>query len=179
MTAHHAEQDGQRSAGDDRLRAADEDRQWVAERLRAALDQGRLRLAEYDDRLQLAYQAQTYAELNLLLDDLPPAIVGGTVAVAQPNHQHQPAPVGAPPAQQAAEIRQGLPMALFVLWIIWSGVVGVNLVTWLLVMAGNGHWVYPWPAWVAGPSGVALLTVTVGVQEIRRNRRRNRPPARG
>jgi hypothetical protein len=51
-------------------------------------------------------------------------------------------------------------------------VVGINIVAWLLVMAGNGHWVYPWPAWVAGPSGVALFTVTVGVQEIRRSRRR-------
>jgi hypothetical protein len=177
MTAHHAEQDGQRSAGDDRLRAADEDRQWVAERLRAALDQGRLRLAEYDDRLRLAYQAQTYAELNLLLDDLPPAIVGGTVAVAQ---QHPPqVPAGsqaAPP--EAVDAGRGLPTALLVLWIIWCGVVGINLVTWLLVMAFNG-WVYPWPAWVAGPSGVALLTVTVGVQEIRRNHRRNGPPARG
>ena len=171
MTAHHAEQDGQRAAGDDRLRAADEDRQWVAERLRAALDQGRLRLAEYDDRLQLAYQAQTYAELNLLLDDLPPAIVGGAVAVAA---QQTPAPAPAPgkPTATGADPGRGLPTALVVLWIIWGGVVGINLVTWLLVMIGNGHWVYPWPAWVAGPSGIALLTVTIGVQEIRRNRRR-------
>ena len=81
--------------------------------------------------------------------------------------------------QPAAEIRHGLPTALIVLWIIWGGVVGINLVAWLLVMAGTGHWVYPWPAWVAGPSGVALLTVTLGVQEIRRNRRRNAPPAKG
>jgi hypothetical protein len=171
MTAHHAEQDGQRAAGDDRLRAADEDRQWVADRLRAALDQGRLRLAEYDERLALAYQAQTYAELNLLLDDLPPSIVGGTVAVNQP---HPPAPAATPakPPAKADEPVRGLPMALVILWIIWGGVVGINIVAWLLVMAGNGHWVYPWPAWVAGPSGIALFTVTVGVQEIRRSRRR-------
>jgi hypothetical protein len=63
-------------------------------------------------------------------------------------------------------------MALIILWIIWGGVVGINIVVWLLVVAGNGHWVYPWPAWVAGPSGIALFTVTVGVQEIRRSRRR-------
>jgi hypothetical protein len=169
MTAHHAEQDGQRAAGDDRLRAADEDRQWVAERLRAALDQGRLRLAEYDDRLRLAYQAQTYAELNLLLDDLPPSIVGAAVAV--PAHQ-APAPAATPAASPAREPVDGLPTALIVLWIIWAGVVGINLMVWLIVLAGSGQWVYPWPAWVAGPSGVALLTVTVGVQEIRRSKRR-------
>jgi hypothetical protein len=171
MTAHHAEQDGQRAAGDDRLRAADEDRQWVADRLRAALDQGRLRLAEYDERLALAYRAQTYAELNLLLDDLPPSIVGGTVAVAE---QHPPVPAATPakPPARAEGTGHALPMALIILWIIWGGAVGVNLVVWLLVMAGNGSWVYPWPIWVAGPSGVALLSVTVGVQEIRRNRRK-------
>jgi hypothetical protein len=170
MTAHYAEHDGQQSAGDDRLRAADEDRQWVADRLRAALDQGRLRLAEYDDRLQLAYRAQTYAELNLLLDDLPPAIVGAVAVASQP----PPAPAGVPskPTAARAESSRGLPTALLVLWIIWGGVVGINLVTWLLVVIGNGHWVYPWPAWVAGPSGIALLSVTIGVQEIRRNRRR-------
>lgn len=174
MTAHHAEQDGQRAAGDDRLRAADEDRQWVAERLRAALDQGRLRLAEYDERLALAYRSQTYAELNLLLDDLPPSIVGGTVAVAQPHPPHAPAPAATPAKSpdRSDEPARGLPMALVILWIIWAGAVGVNLVAWLLVMVGNGSWVYPWPVWVAGPSGVALLTATVGVQEIRRSRRR-------
>src|SRR5258708_6758814 len=111
MTAHHAEQDGQQSTGDDRLRAADDDRQWVAERLRAALDQGRLRLAEYDERLRLAYQAQTYAELNLLLDDLPPAIVGGTVAVAQP-HQQPAVPTGVPAVQQPAATGGGRPTRL-------------------------------------------------------------------
>src|SRR5215468_3525230 len=107
MTAHHAEQDGQRSTGDDRLRAADEDRQWVAERLRAALDQGRLRLAEYDDRLRLAYQAQTYAELNTLLDDLPPTIVG---AVAVPAASHLVPPQPANPPARAPRTGDGLPI---------------------------------------------------------------------
>jgi Domain of unknown function (DUF1707) len=171
MTAHHAEHNSQQPAGDDRLRAADQDRQWVAERLRAALDQGRLRLGEYDERLRLAYQAQTYAELNLLLDDLPPTIVGA-VAVAQDRPVAAPEAASQPPARPVAEPVRGLPTALIVLWIIWFGAVGINVLVWLTVMAGNHHWVYPWPIWVAGPSGVALTTVTVGVQEIRRNRRR-------
>ena len=64
MTAQGEERETQRTRDEDRLRAADEDRQWVADRLRIALDQGRLRLAEYDDRLRLAYAATTYAELN-------------------------------------------------------------------------------------------------------------------
>ncbi len=169
MTAHEAEPGSGQMAGD-RLRAADEDRQWVAERLRAALDQGRLRLAEYDDRLALAYQAQTYAELNLLLDDLPPAIVGGGVAI--PSSQH-PAPAATParPAKSEERPARALPMALIVLWIIWGAAVGINLVVWLLVMVTTGELIYPWPLWVAGPSGIALLSVTAGVQHIRRNRR--------
>jgi hypothetical protein len=169
MTAHDAEPDSGRLAGD-RLRAADDDRQWVAERLRAALDQGRLRLAEYDERLALAFQAQTYAELNLLLDDLPPAIVGGGVAVPA---AQQPVPAATParPAKAVDPAVRALPMALTVLWIIWGAAVGINVVVWVLVMLSGGGWVYPWPVWVAGPSGIALLTVTAGVQQIRRSRR--------
>jgi hypothetical protein len=54
------------------LRAADVDRQTVADRLRVALDEGRLDLAEFDARLQRAYAARTYTQLNQLLADLPP-----------------------------------------------------------------------------------------------------------
>jgi hypothetical protein len=41
------------------LRAGDADRERVAERLRLALDEGRLNLHEYDERLQEAYAAKT------------------------------------------------------------------------------------------------------------------------
>ena len=53
------------------LRAGDADRERVAERLRTALDEGRLNLYEYDDRLREAYAAKTYGELDALLADLP------------------------------------------------------------------------------------------------------------
>ena len=56
-------------AGD--LRAGDTDRERVAERLRLALDEGRLNLYEYDERLRDAYGAKTYSELDALLADLP------------------------------------------------------------------------------------------------------------
>lgn len=54
-------------------RAADDDRAGIADQLRAALDEGRLVLHEYDDRLQRAYAAKTYAELEELVHDLPAA----------------------------------------------------------------------------------------------------------
>ncbi|GAA5180611.1 DUF1707 domain-containing protein [Rugosimonospora acidiphila] len=168
MTAQGDERRDQRSRPEDGLRAADEDRQWVADRLRLALDQGRLRLAEYDDRLRVAYAARTYAELNALLDDLPPPVAPGAAAVvpaATPTSQPAAAPT---PANQ--EWR--MPTALMVLWTIWGGAVLINVVVWLLVMVGTGQAVYPWPMWVAGPSGAALLATTIGVREIHRHRRR-------
>ena len=51
----------------DNLRASDADRQRVAEQLKAALDEGRLALDEYDDRLQQVYTAKTYADLKVPL----------------------------------------------------------------------------------------------------------------
>ena len=55
----------------DEMRAGDADRQAVADKLKAALDEGRLDLHEYDERLQRAYAAKTYGELDSLLTDLP------------------------------------------------------------------------------------------------------------
>ena len=52
------------------LRAGDADRHLVGDRLRDALNEGRINLTEYDERLQQAYNAKTYGELDKLLDDL-------------------------------------------------------------------------------------------------------------
>ncbi len=51
---------------------ADADRAPIAERLRAALDDGRLSFTEYNERLQQAYTAITYAELDRVLAGLEP-----------------------------------------------------------------------------------------------------------
>ena len=56
---------------DGSLRAGDADRQAVAERLRVAQDEGRITLAEYDERLGRAYAAATFAQLRELTADLP------------------------------------------------------------------------------------------------------------
>jgi Domain of unknown function (DUF1707) len=52
-------------------RAADADREAVAERLRIAAGDGRIDLAELDERLTLTYAAKTYAELEAVVTDLP------------------------------------------------------------------------------------------------------------
>lgn len=55
------------------LRASDADRERVAEILRQAAGEGRLTLDELDERLDAAYAAKTYADLEPVTRDLPAA----------------------------------------------------------------------------------------------------------
>lgn len=58
---------------DTHLRAGDDDRHVIAERLRDAAADGRLSLEELEERLELVYAAKTVGELAPLTDDLPTA----------------------------------------------------------------------------------------------------------
>jgi hypothetical protein len=142
------------------MRASDADRQEVVERLRAALDDGRLKMDEYLERMGLAYDAVTYGDLAPLCSDLPQA--------APPAPAPQPAPV------RSGRLA-GLPVPLRVLWTIWLAAVSVNVVVWVLVSGTAGHLIYPWPLWVAGPSGAVLFAVSAGATQIRRSRRSAAP----
>jgi hypothetical protein len=53
------------------LRASDADRERVAEVLRDALAEGRLDMAEFEERLEATYSARTYGELAPITRDLP------------------------------------------------------------------------------------------------------------
>jgi hypothetical protein len=140
------------------LRAADGDRQKIADQLKAALDEGRLSLHEYDDRVRVAYAAKTYKDLLLLVADLPrPGL-----SAAEVHARRQ--------AEERREARR-MPTAMLVLWTIWGAVAAVNLVIYGLVAASVDGRVYPWPVWLLVP-GAALGAVTVGVQVIRSQRRR-------
>ena len=55
------------------MRISDADRDQVAEMLREAAGQGRLTLDELDQRLEHAYAAKTYADLEPVTRDLPAA----------------------------------------------------------------------------------------------------------
>jgi hypothetical protein len=149
------------------MRASDADRQQVVERLRGALDEGRLKMDEYLERMGLAYEAVTYGDLVPLYRDLPEA---------RPVAKREAAPPPAPaPAPRAEVVKRGafasLPTPLKVLWTIWATVVSINVVVWVLVSATTAQLIYPWPLWVAGPWGVVLLGVTALVSTIRHGRR--------
>ncbi len=158
---------------DDRpkMRASDADRQEVVERLRAALDEGRLKMDEYLERMGQASEAVTYGDLAPLYADLPES---GSVARREPAAPPVLAPT-APPAPVRRTGFAGLPTPLKVLWTIWGSIVLVNIVVWGLVSATTAHVIYPWPVWVAGPLGAVLLAVSFGVTQIRRDGRTDPP----
>jgi hypothetical protein len=150
------------STGRDVMRVSDAERQAAADRLRAALAEGRLDMLEYDTRLGRAYQAVTYADLDQLFTDLPAHGTAPAVAAS---------PTVAPVPRQAPAVRTGsagLPLALKILWTIWLGAVLINLTVWLLVSLGSGA-EYFWPMWLAVP-GVALAGVSVAVTTARSHR---------
>lgn len=61
-----------RIAGPDaNLRAADADRERIAERLRISHTEGRIDLTEFQQRLERCYEAKTLGELRELVKDLP------------------------------------------------------------------------------------------------------------
>ncbi len=147
-----------------KMRASDHDRQQVVDRLRSALDDGRLTIEEYVDRMGAAYQAVTYGDLAPLCADLPastPVIAGPPAAAA----------AAAPPAVfSRAGYLAGQPTVLKVLWTVWLAAVSINVVVWALVSGTGGHLAYPWPVWVAGPYGAILFAVSVSVTLFRRSR---------
>lgn len=55
----------------DQIRPSEADRRSIAERLRLAVDEGRLDLMEYDRRLRASEQALTMADLHTVVADLP------------------------------------------------------------------------------------------------------------
>ncbi len=131
------------------MRAADSDRQFVADRLRDALNEGRLTLGEYDERLKEAYAARTYGELDGVLHDLP---------VITPPAQQQlattpVAPTPAPGGHRSGRVR----IWLLAVWGSWLSSSLICFVIWVLTDPGG----YPWPVWVAGPWGAVLLARTV------------------
>jgi hypothetical protein len=140
----------------------------VVDRLRAGLEDGRLKMEEYLERMALAYQAVTYADLAPLDADLPDDGVR-----TQPRRAEVPAavPRTAAAAGGAGGALASLPTALKVLWTSWLAVVSINVVVWALVSGTGGHLAYPWPVWVAGPYGALLFAISAGVMQIRRGRR--------
>ena len=136
----------------DSLRAADVDREFVAQRLRDALNEGRLTLTEYDDRLREAYAARTYGELKTLLNDLPQAAPAerSTMVPASPSTLAQTTPAPVIPRNHTRTWLAGM----------WSSWLSVSLICVAVWFASGMHGDF-WPIWVIGPWGAILLASTI------------------
>ena len=137
--------------GREGMRAGDGDRQQVVDRLKTALDEGRLDLHEYDERIQRAYAAKTYGDLDGLLGDLP-----GTAPRQRSQIEPQWAaePVRpAEPGQQCGSAAKGGRSPV-------SGMFGVFLIctlVWAISSVASGGLVYFWPVWLLIPVAFGYL----------------------
>ncbi|MBO0841448.1 MAG: DUF1707 domain-containing protein [Sciscionella sp.] len=166
------------------IRVSDTDRQAAADRLRVAHDEGRLTLAEYDERVASAYAAVTYGDLAELFVDLPdqPAMAPHAPASTPAPTSASPAPSVRAPQMRPTAVSPGgfasLPGALRAAWSVWFVAVSINLVIWLLVSIGNGDLEYFWPMWVAGPWGAVLFASSAATLAGRRGRQLDMPGGR-
>lgn len=161
---------------DGAMRVSDAERARVADRLARAYGEGRLTLAEYDERVRAAHGAVVRDDLAPLTSDLPgpssseravvpeqrPAASSGASGQRHPCAPRFvgpfPVPPGVPPVPPG-----GLRGAVAA----WAVVSVLNVLIWLAVMLGTASAVYPWWIWVAGPWGLALLLGALGRRGVR------------
>ena len=122
------------------LRAADVDREQVAERLRRAATEGRLLTDELEERLAAALSAKTYGELDAIVSDLPTTSVD--------RRRRSLTPVGG---------RAGVAMAIAI-------AASVVLITALgFAVGGHSHAGHQWQGGVGGGAPVIwLLWLAIG-----------------
>ncbi|MER7013120.1 DUF1707 domain-containing protein [Saccharopolyspora sp. NPDC000359] len=120
------------------MRASDGDREAVAQRLRAALDEGRLSLPEYDERLQQAYAATTYGELQPLTADLP-----------EPTPPKRSKQLAKREKRKRKQVKE---------WRDWGGVAVILVAIWLFTSIASGEPSFFWPMIPLGIWAAVILS---------------------
>jgi hypothetical protein len=120
------------------LRASDADRERVAEALRQHHVDGRLTAEELGERLDAAYGARTFGELDAVTDDLP--------AIGPPVR------AGAPLAPRPPDPGRSRAKAQFYRLLFTYLSVNLMLVA-IWALSGGGHF---WPVWVLLGWGIAV-----------------------
>jgi hypothetical protein len=150
------------------MRAGDGDRQTVADKLKSALDDGRLDLHEYDERLQKTYAAKTFGELDPLTADLPGVIPASKARLA-------PTPPASAAAGQPAESPERHDPRN---WLGgYGGVIAVCVLIWGISSLSSGHLNYFWPIWMFIPVFFYVMRQLGGGRDgggDRKDRRRRR-----
>ncbi|GIF19442.1 hypothetical protein Ate02nite_21720 [Paractinoplanes tereljensis] len=115
--------------------------------MKSALEEGRLDLSEYDERLQGAYAARTYGDLDRLLTDLPNA-----------------APVvPAPPQAVAVPAANATRHWLAHVWVPYLRAAAFFTVIWATgsFFSSDSDASFYWPVWILGPWGVLTVLRTL------------------
>lgn len=134
---------------DDAIRVGTAEREATAARLNEAFEEGRLTLAEHDERLSACFSAVTRADLRVLVEDLPESI-----DIAPNEGALEPRPRAKPPANERSQKEM-----LSAIWVPWSGVAVLVTMIWLL----TGDLTYFWPIWVIGPWGAVNVMASLGI----------------
>lgn len=124
------------------MRASDADRAAVAQRLQHAVDEGRLDLSDYDERLRDTYASRTYGELAEITADLPapaavPLVKAGSTAVAKREG----------PGEE---------------WRSWAGTAVLLITIWGITSVASGGFLFFWPMFPIGIWGAILLASALG-----------------
>jgi hypothetical protein len=138
-----------------KLRISNADRDKAIQQLQAALDEGRIDLAEFDERAKTAYEAKTNAELDLIFDDLP----GGRPKVSEV------VPAGEP---VEGEVETGRPRNLIDEVPALKGLVvvgGICTLIWLATSLSSGRFDDFWPIWP-----ILGLSIATFLQLVNRGR---------
>ena len=137
---------------DPKLRASDADRDHVAEQLREHCATGRLTMDEFGERLEQCYAAQTYGDLDALVEDLP-----------APNpYSDLPVPVAADHLQLGTVPHGALTDRDYGAWGAWASASVVCWAIWLATVLSGGGVAGVWPVWVTVPWGGVLLAQELG-----------------
>ncbi|APB00511.1 hypothetical protein NS506_06475 [Nocardia seriolae] len=133
-------------------RASDTERAATADLLSRHLSDGRLDLAEYNDRLTQVYATATREDLALVLQDLPKLPKSAT---------------------SQAVSRTRFPLWQQIEGSAWLGVSLLCLFIWAAISVAAGEFTYPWPIWLIGPWGAVLVfRVLTGWESAAWNRHR-------
>ena len=143
------------------LRAGDTDRAAVAAVLGRHMADGRLTVAEYDERVARAYAARTYGDLAELTADLP---ANDSVRLSGPAPRTPATPVHAcgPMAGRGRHTGSA--------WDAWRRTAIIVVAIWAISCVAAAQFIYFWPIWVVGPWGAVLLAHTVGGDRRPRSR---------
>ncbi|MGH3736201.1 MAG: DUF1707 SHOCT-like domain-containing protein [Micromonosporaceae bacterium] len=141
------------------LRAGDADRQKVADTLKQAVDEGRIGIDEYDERLGAAYAAKTYGELAAITADLPAPAPPARSQLATTEDDATSRRPGRHPGRRHG---WGHGWGRWSMWRPWAAVALITTGIWFISGVTSGFDNF-WPIWVIVPWGLVLLVCSVGL----------------